>query len=422
MSKSVNAEIIAVGSELLLGQIANTNAQWISKKLADIGVNVYYHHTVGDNAQRLEKVFRLAQERSNLVIVTGGLGPTDDDLTRDVAAKVLNQSLILDTAVLNEIEQFFIRRNIVMTENNRKQALVLQNSKVFYNQEGMAPGMFLEYKQTGWVFLPGVPREMKSLMEEQIIPFLQNYYQLDEMIISKVLKFIGIGESLLEDKLADLIQNQTNPTIAPLAKEGEVTLRLTAKSKSKEAGLKQIEELEKQILARVGTYFYGYDEKSIEEKVFKLLQQNNWTISSAESLTGGSFIEKMISIPGASNVVCGSIVSYQTETKIDVLGVPKEIINKYGTISEQCAEEMAVQIQRKMASNIGISFTGNAGPEAVEGKPNGTVYIGVKMNNNEAQVFSVHFNGSRKTVRERAVKKGYELLYKYLSSFPNKLD
>lgn len=412
---SINAEIISVGSELLLGQIANTNAQWLSNKLAKIGINVFYHHTVGDNFVRLENVMKLAQDRSDLVIVTGGLGPTDDDLTRDVAKKILQQELVIDEKILQKVKQYFLKNNIKMSENNKKQALVFKGATVFSNTEGMAPGMFVDHHDVGWIFLPGVPREMKAIMEQEAIPFIVKHYHLQEMIFSKVLKFIGIGESILEDKLLDILRNQTNPTIAPLAGDGEVTLRITAKASSKQEAISMFQHLEEEILSRVGEYCYGIDEETLETKVLQYLQQKEMTIASAESLTGGRFIDRLISIPGASSSVVGSIVSYQTRSKEQVLGIDSAIINKYGTISEQCAKEMAEGIQKKMNASIGISFTGNAGPDASEQKPVGIVYIGIS-NGVKTEVHSYHFHGNREAIRNRAVKKGLELLYKYLKN------
>ncbi|WP_102028286.1 competence/damage-inducible protein A [Salirhabdus sp. Marseille-P4669] len=416
MSREVNAEIVSVGSELLLGQIANTNAQWISEQLAQIGVNVFFHHTVGDNFSRLESVMRLAEQRSHLVIVTGGLGPTDDDLTRDVAKEVLNQQLVINETVLEKVQHYFSKNHIVMTENNRKQALVFQGGEVFLNEVGMAPGILVKKGDTIWVFLPGVPREMKSLMTKSVLPYLVNYYKLDQIIQSKVLKFIGIGESILEDKLKDIIRSQTNPTIAPLAGEGEVTLRLTAKANNTEIASQLISKVEEKIVERVGAFCYGKDQETIEQRVLTLLQEKNRSLASAESLTGGKFIEKLIAIPGASSHVAGSIVSYQEETKVNVLQVSKSIIEQYGTVSSECAKAMAAQIQALMNTSVGISFTGNAGPDASEDKPVGKVFIGVKVANKEAEVYEFQFNGNRDTIRNRAVKKGFEILYNLLKN------
>ncbi|TCT26698.1 competence/damage-inducible protein cinA [Melghiribacillus thermohalophilus] len=412
--RHLRAEIIAVGTELLLGQILNTNARWISRKLADLGIDVYYHHTVGDNLKRLKHVMNLAKERSNLIVVTGGLGPTDDDLTKEAASAVIPSELYEHEPSLRHIRDFFKNNHIPMTENNRKQALVFKDAVVFPNQEGMAPGMFVESEQAAWIFLPGVPGEMKHLMTDHVIPFLQKHYHVKDYIVSRILRFIGIGEATLENELTDLIKNQTNPTIAPLANEGEVTLRLTAKAHSKKECDTLISRVEKKVMERVGAYLYGTDDDTIEETVFQLLKSQGLTIASAESLTGGRFIESLVSLPGASSVVAGSVVSYGTEIKKEVLLVSDKIIDEFGTVSAECAGEMAKQIQQIMKTDIGISFTGNAGPNPSEGKPVGTVFIGIKIGDQPVQVKELHLFGSRSQIRARTVKKGYEMLFKKL--------
>ncbi|MCP8616453.1 competence/damage-inducible protein A [Salirhabdus salicampi] len=414
--KNIQAEIISVGTELLLGQITDTNSQWLSQKLNDLGVNVYYHQTVGDNADRVTSVLQMAQQRSQLVIVTGGLGPTEDDLTRESAINVLNRSLVIDQTSLKRVEAHFEKNGIPMTENNRKQAVVFENATVFQNDEGMAPGMFVEHEGTGWIFLPGVPREMKAIMNEKVIPFLKQKYELTGQLVSRELKFIGIGESTLEDKISHIIQSQSNPTIAPLAGDDGVLLRLSAKATTKEKGYALIDELQQRIFQVVGEYCYGIDHDTIESTVLNIMEEKHMTLSSAESLTGGRFIEKLVSVPGASKVVRGSIVSYQREVKEKLLLVSSGTIDQYGTISEQCAFEMVENVQNMMHTDISMSFTGNAGPDPIEGKPVGTVYIGIKQGSNPPQIYAYTFHGSRDNIRNRAVKKGYELLYKLLKS------
>ncbi|QHS22316.1 competence/damage-inducible protein A [Virgibacillus sp. MSP4-1] len=420
MKKDINAEIISVGSELLLGQIADTNAQWISQSLAHMGINVYFHHTVGDNYDRLKSVMELADKRSDLVIVTGGLGPTEDDLTREVGADILSQNLEIHPQVLTKVESFFERRGIFMTENNRKQALVFKDGKVFPNDEGMAPGMFVDHMQTGWIFLPGVPREMKSIFSKSIIPFLKERYPYKNQIVSRVLKFIGIGESILEERISDLIRTQSNPTIAPLAGEGEVTLRLTAKAETSEEALTSISNVQAQLMQRIGDYYYGRNDETLEQKVLEMLKSHSYTLASAESLTGGRFIDQLISVPGASDVIAGSVVSYQTKIKENVLHIPDLLIKKHGTVSEQCAREMAEQVQQKMQSVIGISFTGNAGPDSSEEKPVGLVYIGLKIGDQDTVVKAYQLNGSREKIRQHTVKKGLEWLFYSLRDMSEK--
>ncbi|MFG6115047.1 competence/damage-inducible protein A [Halobacillus sp. MO56] len=409
--KTVKAEIIGIGTELLLGQIANTNAQWISAQLAAQGIHVYFHGVVGDNFNRCVETFEAAQRRSDLVIVTGGLGPTEDDMTRDAANKLFDQTLLEDAESLKRVEHFYQKNNRIMSPNNRKQALVFEHASVLQNHEGMAPGMIVEHEGVLWIFLPGVPSEMKYLMEKHAMPYLYDYFDLSTEIVSEMLRFIGIGESQLEHELQHMISSQTNPTIAPLASEGEVGLRLTAKGETKQEARTMIASLKKRILAKVGNYYYGSDKITIQQKVVELLKEEQVTIAAAESLTGGRFTDQMISVPGASSVCEGSLVTYTPAMKESLLGVPGDLITQYGTISEECARSMAENVQRLTRSNIGISFTGVAGPDASEGKDPGTVFISLRINKEQELVKKFHFNGGRETVRNRAVKKGYELLF-----------
>ncbi|MCA0983256.1 competence/damage-inducible protein A [Halobacillus yeomjeoni] len=410
----MNAEIIAVGTELLLGQIANTNAQWISQQLAKIGMPVYHHHVVGDNMDRVQDAFQTAERRSEVIIITGGLGPTEDDMTRDAAGMILQQKLIEDPKSMDRISSYYEKNRLPMTENNRKQALVFEHAQVLQNDEGMAPGQIVTHEGTMWVFLPGVPSEMKQLMTEYVLPHLRKTYDLKSEIVSEMMRFIGIGESSLEDELSDLISNQTNPTLAPLAGEGEVGLRITATGESHEEAINNVSEMKKVVLDRVGRFYYGSDEVTIEETVRDLLKRQKLTVGSAESLTGGKFIEAIISLPGASNVCKGALVTYTPEAKQHVLGVPASLIDSYGTISAECAETMAENAGYRLNADVTLSFTGVAGPDASEGHEPGTVYIALQAGSEYSFVESYHFDGGRDKVRKRAVKKGYELLFYYL--------
>lgn len=412
--KNTNAEIIAVGTELLLGQIANTNAQWISEQLALYGINVYYHGVVGDNLKRVQDTFSLAEKRSDIVIVTGGLGPTDDDLTREAFQVITGIPIVEHKPSMEKIEAFFKNNNSMMTPNNRKQARVFENSIVLDNKVGMAPGMIVTHENTIWVFLPGVPREMKALMTDAVLPYLKKTLQLNEVIKSYVLRFIGIGESKLEHELKQIMEQQQNPTIAPLAQNNGVVIRLTAKTKSEEEAIRLLEGTKQQILDKVGSYYYGMNDDTIEQTILNLLKTKELTIASAESLTGGKFIEKLISVPGASQVCKGSIVCYDTSVKREVLGVPAHIIQEYGTVSAECAKEMAVNVAKSLNASVGISFTGVAGPDMVEGKPVGTVYISVYIKGGKHIVEKCEFIGSRESIRHRTVLKGYEILWNLL--------
>ncbi|MCA0969068.1 competence/damage-inducible protein A [Halobacillus litoralis] len=407
----MKTEMIAVGTELLLGQIVNTNAQWLSKRLAAIGMPMYHQSVVGDNFDRVYKTFEQAHERSDVIIVTGGLGPTEDDMTREAAAPLFKQKLIEHGPSLEKISSYYELNNQKMTPNNRKQAHVFEQAEVLLNEEGMAPGQIVTVDGRIWVFLPGVPGEMKTLMNEHVLPYFSRTFQLKSEIMSEMMRFIGIGESTLEDELQDLIQTQTNPTIAPLASEGEVGLRITATGDTNEEAKQLIVNMKEEILSRVGSYYYGSDDITIEEKVRDMLKEKQWTVASAESLTGGLFAERMIALPGASSVCQGSLVAYTPFMKEILVEVPKFIIKEFGTISYECAEVMALNTQSLLHADIAVSFTGVAGPDSSEGKEPGTVFIGLQIGERKPVVREFHFNGSREKVRQRAVKKGYELIF-----------
>ncbi|MGN7398913.1 competence/damage-inducible protein A [Cytobacillus praedii] len=415
----MNAEIIAVGSELLLGQIVNTNARFLSRQLADLGINVFYHTCVGDNPDRLKGVIKIAEERSNLLIFTGGLGPTKDDLTKETIAKHVNKRLIMNNEALQSIELYFERTNRQMTENNKKQAIVLEDSHILPNEHGMAPGMLLDGGSHAYMLLPGPPKEMEPMFLKYGYPVLRSLLQEEDVILSRVLRFFGIGEAMLETEIEDLIDAQTNPTIAPLASDGEVALRLTAKHKQMDTALRLLDETEKEILSRVGEYFYGYDETSLMHELIKYIKGKKLTIACAESLTGGMFQQEFTAIPGAGELLKGGVVCYTNEVKENVLNVQKTTISENGVVSEQCARELAKNVASLMNADIGISFTGVAGPDELEGKPVGTVYIGISIKDEPVQVEKLNFGGTRDAIRVRSVKYGCHFLIKRLNGSQN---
>lgn len=412
--QTYNAEIIGVGTELLLGQISNTNGQWISSQLANEGISVFYHQVVGDNLERVKTSFAEAADRSDLVLVTGGLGPTDDDLTREAFQELTGKFLEENAEIIEKISGYFAKTNRQMSINNRKQAQMFTDAIVIPNHEGTAPGMIVTYKKATFIFMPGVPREMKAMMLNFVLPYLKENLSLNTIIKSRMLRFIGISESQLETDVKAIIDKQDNPTIAPLATDGEVALRITAKADTESKANQLIEKTETEIKAKVGDYFYGYDDTSINQVVLRLLREKNLTIAAAESLTGGRFADGFVSISGASEVFKGSIVSYATSSKVTVLGVSNQIVEKEGTVSEACAYEMATCAREKFDSSIGISFTGVAGPDAIEGKEVGTVIISIIQEGKEALTKSFYFSGGRDTIRNRSVKKAMELLYNRL--------
>ncbi|MCM3353098.1 competence/damage-inducible protein A [Bacillus halotolerans] len=407
------AEIIAVGSELLLGQIANTNAQFISKQLAEIGVNVFYHTAVGDNPERLKQVIRIAEERSDFIIFSGGLGPTKDDLTKETIANVLGRPLVLNDEAFQSIEDYFKRTKRTMSPNNRKQALVIEGSDVLANHFGMAPGMLTKHDSRFYMLLPGPPSELRPMFENEAKPLLLKKMGSNEKIVSTVLRFFGIGESQLEADLEDIIDAQTNPTIAPLAADGEVTLRLTAKHADEKETERLLKETEAVILERVGEFFYGYDDTSLVKELSKACKEKGITLSAAESFTGGLFSEWLTDLSGASALFSGGVVCYSNEVKQNVLGVKKETLDRFGAVSEECASELAKGVQQLTGSDIGISFTGVAGPDTQEGHAPGHVFIGIFANGKE-EVHEFHFAGSRTGIRKRAAKYGCHLILKLL--------
>ncbi|GLY10417.1 competence/damage-inducible protein A [Pseudobacillus badius] len=406
----MNAEIIAVGSELLLGQITNTNAQFLSQHLAEIGINVYYHTVVGDNSSRLLDAVKQAEERADLLIFTGGLGPTKDDLTKEAIAAHIGRPLVYNDEALKSIENYFKRTKRPMTPNNKKQALVMEGSLVLANDHGMAPGMMIKGEKHFYMLLPGPPREMQPMFIEYGKPALLNVLEKVEKIESRVLRFFGIGESALETEVEDLLLAQQNPTIAPLAGDGEVTLRITAKHESESAALQMIQETEEEILRRVGEYFYGYNDTTIARELAERLKETSYTVAAAESLTGGLFQSEITAIPGASSFFKGGIVCYSNEAKEALVQVKKETLTRHGAISAECAIELAENARQLLKADFGISFTGVAGPGEAEGQPPGTVWIGLSSKYDQTKAFKLELAGSREGIRKRSVKYGCHYL------------
>jgi nicotinamide-nucleotide amidase len=390
-------EILSVGTELLLGDILNTNSQYLNRRLADLGISVYFNTTVGDNPQRLKKALEIAFSRSDMVIATGGLGPTKDDLTKEVSAEFFGKKLILHEESLNRIKEFFEKRGLPLTEGNIKQAYIIEGSKVIPNDWGTAPGIIYENNGKILILLPGPPREMIPMFETYVVPYLLTLSS--ETIQSKVLRVCGLGESFMEERIKDLIENQTNPTIAPYAKEGEAILRITAKAKSKEEAEKLIEEVEKEIRKRLGDFIYGEGDITLEEVVVKLLIEKGITIAIAESCTGGMISARIVNVPGVSKVFKEGIIAYSNESKVKRLNISEETLKKYGAVSKECALEMARNVAMISGADIGLSSTGIAGPEGgTSDKPVGLVYLGLYMNGVE-NYKELKLSGDRNRIR-----------------------
>lgn len=405
----MNAEIIAVGSELLLGQIANTNAQYLSKVLSGIGVNVFYHTAVGDNRNRILDVLSIASNRSELIILTGGLGPTLDDLTKETLAEFLGLSLEKDVSSARSIEFYMKNRGRPVTAGNMKQAMFPQGSFVLPNEHGTAPGAIIKKINKTFVILPGPPFELKPMFEKYCLPQLSEYG--DCKIVSKVLKIYGMGESMVEEKIKDLLLNQSNPTIAPLAGYGDVTLRLTVKCSRNDEPEDWFKPLELEIRKRLGIYVYGTDDESLESVAAGLLKKNNITLSVAESCTGGLICDLLTNVPGISKNLIESIVVYSNQSKSNRLAVKEETLKQYGAVSEQTAIEMARGIKYASGADIGLSVTGIAGPDGgTDMKPVGLVYIAIAYGNDSCQAQKHQLIGDRRRIKITAANIALNLL------------
>ena len=412
----MHAEVISVGTEILLGQITDTNSTFISQRLAELGIDVYFKTVVGDNEKKLLQALEIASGRSDMVILSGGLGPTKDDLTKQTVAKFLNCGLLTDKNALEYIEEYYRQNNRKMTDNNLLQAKYLEGSVSLPNESGMAVGSYYQ-NQNGpdFILLPGPPSEMRPMFDKQAMHRLKENYAREHLLFSRVLRFYGIGESQLVTELDDLINGQTNPTIAPYAKVGEVTLRLTAQADSKESAKEILDETEQVISKRVGQYLYGYgDDNSLPKVVVEKLKQRGLTVSASESLTGGSFQKAVTDIAGSSQIFPGGFVTYSASAKENLLDIPKEIIIENGVVSEATAKWMAERTRIKMDTDFGVSFTGVAGPDTLEGNPAGTVWIGISQRGRQTAAFEYHFYGDRDAVRVRSVLAGFDLINKKL--------
>lgn len=414
----MHAEIIAVGTEILLGQIVDTNTRLVGQVLADLGIDVYYQTVVGDNEVRMKAAIDLAAKRSDLVILTGGLGPTKDDLTKQVVAAYLGKQLVEDEAAMLKIKRHFEISQRKMTANNRLQALYIEGSKPLANETGLAVGDFYQAEQgPDFMLLPGPPSELRPMLFKVALPLLKQAYRQDQILSSRVLRFFGIGESQLASQLDDLIENQTNPTIAPYAKDNEVTLRLTASARDEQEAQHLLDGLESKIAKRCGQYLYGYgDDNSLAQVVMTKLIEKHLTITAAESLTGGQLQAALTSIPGASQAFMGGFVTYANYAKEKLLAIPAEVIAKHGSVSEQTAILMAEQAKQKLGADVGVSLTGVAGPNSLEGQPVGTVWIGIAYRNKAGYAQKFHFPRQRKYVQARAVLTALDLVRKELLS------
>ncbi|NBI27434.1 competence/damage-inducible protein A [Chengkuizengella marina] len=411
----MKAEIIAVGTEILLGQIVNTNAKYISEKLAQLGINVYFQIAVGDNKERIAEALKIANNRADLIICCGGLGPTQDDLTKDIFAEFVGKSIEVHEPSLKKMSDLFNKRGIKMTENNIKQAYIVSDCEPLQNDTGLAVGVALTENNHHYILLPGPPKELKPMFDRYAVPWLQSIIGDEQPLHSKFLKFAGIGESILEDRLKDLMEQQKDPSIAPYAKEGEVMIRLTTKAETQKKAFEKMKSIENEIINRVGKYLYASENITFEEALINMMGSRNLTLSVAESCTGGKISELITSVAGSSSVYQGGIVCYSNQFKHEYLHIPLAVLEGKGApgaVSSQTAELLAENLNDQTKTDFSISVTGVAGPSESEGKPVGLVFIGIKQKDRPVKVKSVQMPGSREMVQLRAAKYALYQLWK----------
>lgn len=401
-------ELISVGTEILLGDIVNTNAAYLSKQCAALGLNMYAQSVVGDNDKRLKELFEEAFKRSDVVVLTGGLGPTEDDLTKETVCRALGVELVRDEKAENNMINILTRLGYTPSENNFKQAMVPKNGIILYNNNGTAPGMIIEKDGHAAVLLPGPPGEMIPMFEEYLIPYFS--YHNPEVLYSMTIKECGIGESLLETRLLDLIDSQTNPTIATYAKTGCSEVRITAKAPTMDDAVMLVKPVADEVLKRLEGYVYSTDEKeNIEDALVRLLKDKNLKIATAESCTGGLVGTKIVNVPGASNVYEYGYITYSDDAKCETLGVSRESIEKYTAVSDVVAMEMANGARVVSGADIAVSVTGYAGPYDLKDEPKGLVYIGCSTAK-ETKAYEFRFSGNRQKIRENAAVRALDIV------------
>ncbi|HYL79338.1 MAG TPA: competence/damage-inducible protein A [Candidatus Acidoferrum sp.] len=414
----MGTEILTIGTELLLGQIVDTNASWISQRLAEAGIDVFYKTTVGDNWGRIEAAMRLAMGRADVIIMTGGLGPTEDDLTRDVLAAVLDRPLKLDQSVLQHIQERFTRRKITMTENNRKQALVPEGAEVLHNPRGTAPGLLLKQQGCVLVCMPGVPAEMKPMLTEQVIPRIRDAFGIKGRIVSRVLKACGISESKLDHLIGDYFREMRDPTIGVLAHAGEIHVRLTCKGDDPAEIARKLDDLEGKIRARLGHLIFGRDDEKLEALVGRLLRERKATLAVAESFSGGLIANRLTDIPGSSDYFERGVVAYSAAAKEQLLGVPAQLIRDQGTVSLDVVRAMADGARRGAGTTFGLATTGIAGPAGgTPEKPVGLVCAGLSWDRGDL-AREYRLLGERELIKYRGAQMALEMLRRHLLNVP----
>jgi len=415
----LRSEIVSVGTELLLGEITDTNASYMSQRLAEIGVDVHFRHTVGDNLQRIVSVVELALSRCDVVLLCGGLGPTQDDLTREAIAEVTGCPLRPDPAAEAHLREFFARRGLVPTPNNLKQATCPEGGRLLENTCGTAPGLLVEHEDKVLIAVPGPPPEMREMMQREVLPYLLSRAGKDAAIIrSRMIRLCDIGESSLVAEIDDIIRNQTDPTVAPYASPGEVKLRIATKARSGQEATRKLDEMEATLRERLGDHVYGVDEESMEVAIGKALVERGATLAVAESCTGGLLASRVTDVPGSSRYFIGGVVAYSNEVKRDVLGVSAEVLEESGAVSEPCAKAMAEGVRALYQADYAVATTGIAGPGGgTEDKPVGLVFIAV--GDERGTICGRHnWPGTREQFKQRVSQMALSMLRKRILGLP----
>lgn len=414
----MRAEIISVGTELLLGQVVNTNSAYIAKKLASLSIEVYHHITVGDNAERIKEAIEAAESRSDMIILSGGLGPTEDDITKQVLSEYLDVELVLHEDTQNKIITYHKNSDFEMPKNNQLQALMLMGAIPLLNDTGLAVGSFLEKGDHSYIILPGPPDELEPMVENHLTQVIVDNILDEQKLVSRIIRLFGLTESQLALKLEKVIQNQMNPTIAIYAEGGELTIRITAKGQSEEECDKMINKVEKAINKEVKEFVFGYGEKNLSDVIKDILIEQEKKITAAESLTGGAFLSSISSDLAAGSIFDGGIVTYSSDHKHKTLGISQKVIDNFGVVSPECAIEMAERVRDMFEADIAVSLTGVAGPSALEGNIPGTVWIGIALNESKSFAKHYHFAYKRNKNRRLAVQNALDLVRRVLLDMP----
>ncbi len=416
----MRTEILCVGTEILLGNIVNTNAAYLARQCAELGLTSYYQTVVGDNEERLMEALKIAAQRSELILLSGGLGPTEDDLTKEVCAKFAGKKLVMHDGSKERIAAYFSARGLKPTDNNWKQAMIPMDSVVFENNNGTAPGLAMTAGEVKMILLPGPPNELIPMFEESVKPYLQKLS--NDVILSQMVKLCGVSESAVETQIKDLIDGNTNPTLATYAKTGEVHVRVTAKAESQKEAQKLVKPVVKELKRRFEKDIYTTEaDVTLEKAVVDLLIANNMSITCAESCTGGLLSARLISVPGVSEVYKAGFITYSNKAKRKLLGVKKGTLQKYGAVSEQTAYEMVKGLLDETKTDVGIAITGLAGPGgATPEKPIGLVYIACNIKGTIV-VHECHFKGNREKIQESSTSYAMMLARQCLLEYISKV-